>query len=217
MTEIYDYLRLLYARIGKPFCYKCGREIAAQTVQQITDAAMALPEGTRIQVLAPIVRGRKGEYRKELQDAAKAGYVRARVDGVVHELSEPVSMDKKKKHNIEIIIDRLVIKPGVERRLAESIETGLRHADGIVLINLVDRKEDLLYCEKLSCIVDGISYPEIAPNTFSFNSPPGRVPDLRRPRRHSRVRPGAHHPERKPLSPGRGDQALGQAHLHPPF
>ncbi|MEK6699875.1 MAG: excinuclease ABC subunit UvrA [Nitrospirota bacterium] len=173
VTEIYDYLRLLYARIGKPFCYKCGREIAAQTVQQITDAAMALPEGTRIQVLAPIVRGRKGEYRKELQDAAKAGYVRARVDGVVHELSEPVSMDKKKKHNIEIIIDRLVIKPGVERRLAESIETGLRQADGIVLINLVDRKEDLLYSEKLSCIVDGISYPEIAPNTFSFNSPQG--------------------------------------------
>jgi len=173
VTEIYDYLRLLYARIGKPFCYKCGREIAAQTVQQITDAAMALPEGTRIQVLAPIVRGRKGEYRKELQDAAKAGYVRARVDGAVHELSEPVSMDKKKKHNIEIIIDRLVIKPGVERRLAESIETGLRQADGIVLINLVDRKEDLLYSEKLSCIVDGISYPEIAPNTFSFNSPQG--------------------------------------------
>ncbi len=173
VTEIYDYLRLLYARIGKPFCYKCGREIAAQTVQQITDAAMALPEGTRIQVLAPIVRGRKGEYRKELQDAAKAGYVRARVDGAVHELSEPVPMDKKKKHNIEIIIDRLVIKPGVERRLAESIETGLRQADGIVLINLVDRKEDLLYSEKLSCIVDGISYPEIAPNTFSFNSPQG--------------------------------------------
>ncbi len=173
VTEIYDYLRLLYARIGKPFCYKCGREIAAQTVQQITDGAMALPEGTRIQVLAPIVRGRKGEYRKDLQDAAKAGYVRARVDGVVHELSEPVSMDKKKKHNIEIIIDRLVIKPGVERRLAESIETGLRQADGIVLINLVDRKEDLLYSEKLSCIVDGISYPELAPNTFSFNSPHG--------------------------------------------
>src|SRR5574341_1197306 len=123
VTQIYDYLRLLYARIGKPYCYKCGREITAQTVQQITDAAMALPADTRIQVLAPIVRGRKGEYRKELQAAARSGYVRARVDGTVKELSEPVSMDKKKKHDIEIVIDRLVVKPGVERRLAESIET----------------------------------------------------------------------------------------------
>ncbi len=173
VTEIYDYLRLLFARIGKPYCYKCGREITAQTVQQITDAAMALPPDTRIQVLAPIVRGRKGEYRKELQAAARSGYVRARVDGAVKELSEPVPMDKKKKHDIEIVIDRLVTKPGVERRLAESIETALRLADGLVLINLVDKKEDLLYSEKLACIVDGISYPEIAPNTFSFNSPQG--------------------------------------------
>src|SRR5574341_705888 len=173
VTEIYDYLRLLYARIGKPYCYKCGREITAQTVQQITDAAMALPADTRIQVLAPIVRGRKGEYRKELQAAARSGYVRARVDGTVKELSEPVSMDKKKKHDIEIVIDRLVVKPGVERRLAESIETALRLADGLALINLVDRKEDRLYSEKLACIVDNISYPEIAPNTFSFNSPQG--------------------------------------------
>ncbi|HWR73025.1 MAG TPA: excinuclease ABC subunit UvrA, partial [Nitrospirota bacterium] len=176
VTEIYDYLRLLFARIGKPYCYKCGREITAQTVQQITDAAMALPPETRIQVLAPIVRGRKGEYRKELQTAARSGYVRARVDGVVRELSEPVVMDKKKKHDIEIVIDRLVVKSGVERRLAESIETALRLADGMVLINLVDRKEDLLFSEKLACIVDGISYPDIAPNTFSFNSPQGACP-----------------------------------------
>jgi excinuclease ABC subunit A len=173
VTEIYDYLRLLFARIGKPYCYKCGREITAQTVQQITDAAMALPPDTRIQVLAPIVRGRKGEYRKELQAAARSGYVRARVDGTVKELSEPIPMDKKKKHDIEIVIDRLVVKPGVERRLAESIETALRLADGLVLINLADKKEDLLYSEKLACIVDNISYPEIAPNTFSFNSPQG--------------------------------------------
>ncbi|MGE5808246.1 MAG: excinuclease ABC subunit UvrA [Nitrospirota bacterium] len=176
VTEVYDYLRLLYARTGKPYCYKCGREIAAQTVQQITDSVMALPEGSRIQVLAPIVRGRKGEYKKELMAAGASGYVRARIDGAIRELSEPVPMDKKKKHDIEIVIDRLVVKPGVERRLAESIETALRQADGIVLVNLVDQKKDLLYSEKLSCIVDGISYPEIAPNSFSFNSPQGACP-----------------------------------------
>jgi excinuclease ABC subunit A len=176
VTEVYDYLRLLFARIGRPYCYKCGREITAQTVQQITDAVMALPRDTRIQVLAPIVRGRKGEYKKELMAAAASGYVRARIDGVIKELSEPISMDKKKKHDIEIIIDRLVVKSGAERRLAESIETALRQADGIVLINLVDQKKDLLYSEKLACIVDGISYPEIAPQLFSFNSPQGACP-----------------------------------------
>ena len=176
VTEVYDYLRLLFARIGRPTCYKCGREIAAQTVQQITDAVMALPRETRIQVLAPIVRGRKGEYKKELMAAAASGYVRARVDGVLKDLNEPVPMDKKKKHDIEIIIDRLVVKPGVERRLAESIETALGQAEGIVLINLVDEKKDQLYSEKLACLVDGISYPEIAPNSFSFNSPQGACP-----------------------------------------
>ena len=176
VTEVYDYLRLLFARIGRPYCYKCGREIAAQTVQQITDAVMALPKDTRIQVLAPIVRGRKGEYKKELMAAAAAGYVRARIDGVIKELSENVSMDKKRKHDIEIVIDRLVVKSGTERRLAESIETALRQADGLVLVNLVDKKQDLLYSEKLACIVDGISYPELAPNSFSFNSPQGACP-----------------------------------------
>jgi excinuclease ABC subunit A len=176
VTEVYDYLRLLFARIGKPYCYKCGREIAAQTVQQITDAVMALPDGTRIQVLGPIVRGRKGEYKKELMAAGASGYVRARIDGTIKDLSEPVPMDKKKKHDIEIVIDRLVIKQGVERRLAESIETALRQADGIVLINLVDQKKDQLYSEKLSCIYDNISYPELAPNSFSFNAPQGACP-----------------------------------------
>jgi excinuclease ABC subunit A len=173
VTEIYDYLRLLFARIGKPYCYLCGREISAQTVQQITDAVMELPAETRIQVLAPIVRGRKGEYRKELMAAAASGYVRARVDRVIRDLNEPIPMDKKKKHTVEIIIDRLVVKPGIERRLAESIETALRQADGLVIINFVDRNEDRLFSEKLACTVDGISYPEIAPNTFSFNSPQG--------------------------------------------
>jgi len=176
VTEVYDYLRLLFARIGKPYCYKCGREISAQTVQQITDAVMALPTDTRIQILSPIVRGRKGEYKKELMAAAASGYVRARVDGMTRELAEPVPMDKKKKHDIEIVIDRLVVRPGVERRLAESIETALHQADGIVLVNLVDQKKDLLYSEKLACIVDGISYPEITPQIFSFNSPQGACP-----------------------------------------
>ena len=176
VTEVYDYLRLLFARIGRPYCYQCGREIAAQTVQQITDAVMALPKDTRIQVLAPIVRGRKGEYKKELMAAAAAGYVRARIDGAIKELSENISMDKKKKHDLEIVIDRLVVKSGTERRLAESIETALRQADGLVLVNLVDEKRDLLYSEKLACIVDGISYPELAPNSFSFNSPQGACP-----------------------------------------
>jgi excinuclease ABC subunit A len=204
VTEVYDYLRLLYARIGKPYCYKCGREIAAQTVQQITDAVMALPADTRIQVLAPIVRGRKGEYKKELMAAGASGFVRARVDGVIKDLSEPVPMDKKKKHDIEIVIDRLVVKPGTERRLAESVETALRQADGIVLINLVDQKKDQLYSEKLACIVDNISYPEIAPNTFSFNSPQGACstcdglggllefdPDLIIPNKNLTLREGA--------------------------
>jgi len=176
VTEIYDYLRLLFARIGRPYCYKCGREIAAQTVQQITDAVMALPKETRIQILAPIVRSRKGEYKKELMAAGASGFVRARVDGVIRELGESIAMDKKKKHDIEIVIDRLVIKPGIERRLAESIETALRQADGIVLVNLVDQKRDLLYSEKLACIIDGISYPEMTPQVFSFNSPQGACP-----------------------------------------
>jgi excinuclease ABC subunit A len=176
VTEVYDYLRLLFARIGKPYCYQCGREIAAQTVQQITDSVMALPAETRIQVLAPIARGRKGEYKKELMAAAASGYVRARIDGAIKDLSEPVAMDKKKKHDIELVVDRLVIKPGLERRLAESVEAALRQAEGLVLVNLVDRKKDLLYSEKLACIVDNISYPELAPNTFSFNSPQGACP-----------------------------------------
>ncbi|MDA8100612.1 MAG: excinuclease ABC subunit UvrA [Nitrospiraceae bacterium] len=176
VTEIYDYLRLLFARVGKPYCYICGREISAQTVQQITDSVMAFPPETRIQVMAPIVRGRKGEYRKELMAAGASGYVRARVDGVIRDLSEPVPMDKKKKHDIEIVIDQALVKPGIERRLAESVETALKQADGLVVINLVDKQEDRLYSEKLACTVDGISYPDIAPNSFSFNSPQGACP-----------------------------------------
>ncbi|MFA5072893.1 MAG: excinuclease ABC subunit UvrA [Nitrospirota bacterium] len=176
VTEIYDYLRLLFARIGKPYCYLCGREITAQTVQQITDAILALPQDTRIQILAPIVRQRKGEYKKELMAAAASGYVRARIDGTIHDLDEHITLDKKKKHDIEIVIDRLVIKPGIDRRIAESVETALRQADGIVLVNLLDKKKDLLFSEKLSCMYDGISYPELTPQLFSFNNPQGACP-----------------------------------------
>jgi excinuclease ABC subunit A len=174
VTEIYDYLRLLYARIGRPFCHRCGEEIAAQTVQQMVDAILALPEGARFQVLAPIVRGRKGEYRKELLDMRRAGYVRARVDGRMVDLGEDLGLDKQKKHTIEIVVDRLVMKPGdaLARRLAESVETALKLADGLVGV-LTDDGTTRLYSEKLACIRCGVSYPEITPRVFSFNSPHG--------------------------------------------
>jgi len=177
VTEIYDYLRLLFARIGRPFCFNCGEEITPQTVQQMVDAIRALPEGTKFQVLAPIVRGRKGEYRKELLDMRRAGYVRARVDGQVVDLGEDIVLDKQKKHTIEVIVDRLVMKPGgpLTKRLADSVETSLKLADGLVGV-LTDDDRTTLYSEKLACIRCGVSYPEITPRVFSFNSPHGACP-----------------------------------------
>ncbi len=177
VTEIYDYLRLLFARIGRPFCFNCGEEITAQTVQQMVDAIRTLPEGTKFQVLAPIVRGRKGEYRKELLDMRRAGYVRARVDSQVVDLGEDIVLDKQKKHTIEVIVDRLVMKPGdaLAKRLADSVETSLKLADGLVGV-LADDDQATLYSEKLACIRCGISYPEITPRVFSFNSPHGACP-----------------------------------------
>jgi len=177
VTEIYDYLRLLFARIGRPFCFNCGEEITAQTVQQMVDAIRSLPEGTKFQVLAPIVRGRKGEYRKELLDMRRAGYVRARVDGQVVDLGEDIVLDKQKKHTIEVIVDRLVMKPGdpLAKRLADSVETALKLADGLVGVLTGDEKTTL-YSEKLACIRCGVSYPEITPRVFSFNSPHGACP-----------------------------------------
>jgi excinuclease ABC subunit A len=177
VTEIYDYLRLLFARIGRPFCFNCGEEITAQTVQQMVDAIRTLPEGTKFQILAPIVRGRKGEYRKELLDMRRAGYVRARVDARMVDLAEDIALDKQKKHTIEIVVDRLVMKPGgpgdaLAKRLADSVETALKLADGLVGV-LTESGKSSLYSEKLACIRCGVSYPEITPRVFSFNSPHG--------------------------------------------
>ena len=153
VTEIYDYLRLLFARVGHPFCFNCGEEITAQTVQQMVDAIQTLPEGMKFQILAPIVRGRKGEYRKELLDMRRAGYVRARIDGKIVDLGEDISLNKQKKHTIEVIVDRLIMKTGdtLSRRLAESVESALKLADGLVGV-LTDGDDVRLYSEQLACI-----------------------------------------------------------------
>ncbi|MFN2614970.1 MAG: excinuclease ABC subunit UvrA, partial [Actinomycetota bacterium] len=176
VTEIYDYLRLLYARVGKPHCPKCGRPIARQTPDQIVDQVRALPEGTRFQVLAPVVRGRKGEYEELLQDLAKKGFARAKVDGDVKELSEKIRLDRYYKHDIDIIVDRLVMKDGIERRLTDSIETALGLADGMVAIELVDDGRVDMYSQHLACLFDGLSFEEPQPRNFSFNSPYGACP-----------------------------------------
>lgn len=172
VTEIYDYLRLLYARIGKPHCTKCGREISQQTVDQIVDAVLKLEEKTKIQILAPIVRGRKGEYVKELDNVRKSGFVRVRVDGAVYDLSEEIKMDKNKKHNIEIIVDRLVINDGIKSRLTDSIETATHLSDGIVLIDIVGDREEL-FSLNYACPEHGAVIEEMSPRMFSFNNPFG--------------------------------------------
>ncbi|MBI5190833.1 MAG: excinuclease ABC subunit UvrA [Nitrospirae bacterium] len=175
VTEIYDYLRLLYARIGHPYCYSCGKEITSQTVSQMVDQVMAMPAGTKLSILAPIVRGRKGEYRKELLDMRKQGYVRARVDGKLIDLAEDIALEKNKKHTIEVVIDRLVMKEGIEKRLADSVEVALKLSEGIVVASLADGG-DVLFSEKLACVECGISYPEMVPRMFSFNNPHGACP-----------------------------------------
>lgn len=174
VTEIYDYFRLLFARIGQPYCYLCGKGIAAQTVQQMVDAILGLSPGTKIYILAPIVRERKGEYRKELLAARKAGFVRVRLDGVIRELGEPIHLHKQRKHTIEIVVDRLIVKPEISmaRRLADSVETALKMAQGLVAI-LPDNDQVRVYSEHLACISCGVSYSEISPRIFSFNSPHG--------------------------------------------
>ena len=172
VTEIYDYLRLLYARAGVPHCPICGRVIEKQSVDQIADKILSLPESTKIQVMAPIIRGRKGEYRKELEGARKSGFVRARVDGNVYDLSEEIKMEKNKKHNIEIIVDRLVVKQEIRGRLVEALETSLKLAAGLVMIDVVDG-EEMLFSENYSCPEHNISVPELSPRMFSFNNPFG--------------------------------------------
>ena len=172
VTEIYDYLRLLFARVGVPHCPICNREIAHQTVDQIVDSIMTLDEGTKFQVLSPIVRGRKGEYVKELENAKKSGFVRVRVDGIMYELTEQIKMDKNKKHNIEIVIDRLVIKPEIHSRLADSIETAAKLSDGIIVIDVIGGKE-LTFSQNYACPEHNISVEELSPRMFSFNNPFG--------------------------------------------
>jgi len=173
VTEIYDYLRLLYARVGRPHCHHCGKPITSQSVQQIVDAVLQLPAGTRIRVLAPIVRGRKGIYKKELTDAARQGFVRARVDGADHDLGDEIDLDKQKKHTIEIVVDRLVVRPDLRGRLTDSVETALGAApEGLVVID-VDGAKELLFSRHLACPTCGVSVPELVPRMFSFNSPYG--------------------------------------------
>ena len=176
VTEIYDYLRLLFARVGHPHCPGCGREIAMQTVQQIVDAVQALPAGSRIMILAPLVKDRKGEYQVVFDDLRKAGYARVRVDGHIYDLSSEFQLDKNKKHSIEAVVDRLVVgQSGSESRIADSVETALKLGAGVVLVSIVDG-EELLFSEHFACVHCGISLGEIAPRTFSFNSPHGACP-----------------------------------------
>jgi len=177
VTEIHDYLRLLFARVGHPHCWQCGKEIQSQTVQQIVDQVMALPRGTRFAVLAPVVRGRKGEYRRELEQLNKAGFVRARIDGKVYELSDNIQLDRNQKHHIDVYVDRLVLDPEkIKTRLADSIETALRQAEGIVRIELIDSGQTHTFSEKFACPDCGTSFPEISPRLFSFNNPYGACP-----------------------------------------
>ncbi|NLM84976.1 MAG: excinuclease ABC subunit UvrA [Clostridiales bacterium] len=176
VTEIYDYLRLLWARIGIPHCPNCGKEIRQQTVDQIVDQILALPEATRIQILAPVVRARKGEYHKVFEDARKSGYVRARVDGITYDLGEEIRLDKNKKHTIEIIVDRLVIRSDITRRLTDSIETATNLAGGTVVVNIVGEDRDLTFSQNYACDECGISMEELTPRLFSFNNPYGACP-----------------------------------------
>ena len=178
VTEVYDYLRLLFARIGLPHCYSCGREISSQTSEQIVDSIMELPEGSKIQLLAPLVRGRKGEYAKLFEEIAKEGFSRVRIDGEPRELREKIVLDKKRKHTIEVVVDRLVMKPDIRKRLTDSVETTVRLSTGIVTALVEDGKttRELTYSEAFACVYCGLSFEELAPRLFSFNSPYGACP-----------------------------------------
>lgn len=176
VTEVYDYLRLLWARVGVPHCPKCGKEIKQQSIDQIVDRIMELPEKTKIQILAPVVRGRKGEHVKVFEDAKKSGYVRVKADGIVYDLSEEIKLEKNKKHNIEIVVDRLVIKPDIERRLTDSAETALSLSGGILYVDLISEEKQLVFSQNYACEDCGISIEELTPRLFSFNSPQGACP-----------------------------------------
>jgi len=231
VTEIYDYLRLLFARIGKPYCYKCGREITPQTVQQIVDRLLQLPANSRIHVLAPLVRGRKGEYRKELLDLRKAGFVRARIDGTLRDLADDISLAKNLKHTIDILVDRLVLRPGIEKRLADSLEIAIKYGEEVAKVEVLaegaqEVRQDILFSQKFACVQCGISYPELTPRMFSFNNPHGACstcsglgtsmyfdPDVIVPNEELSLKQGAIAPwERKSIGPVKDDvlQALAE-------
>jgi len=176
VTEIYDYLRLLFSRIGHPHCYNCARPVEKQTVQQIVDAILKQPGGTRIQILAPVIRGRKGEYKEVFNQFRKEGYVRVRVDGEMHSLDSDINLEKNKKHDLDLIIDRLVVEGDIKKRLTDSVELALKQAAGLVVVNNPDTKDDTLYSEHFACVHCNISYEDLAPRMFSFNSPYGACP-----------------------------------------
>ena len=176
VTEIYDYLRLLWARAGTPHCPNCGKEIRQQTIDQIIDQVLALPEGTRIQVMAPVIRGKKGEHAKVFEDAKRSGYVRARVDGSLYELDEEIKLEKNKKHSIEIIVDRLIIRPDIRQRLTDSVETAAKLSGGLVIVNRLREEKDLSFSQNYACEDCGISMEELTPRMFSFNNPFGACP-----------------------------------------
>ncbi|NLK35216.1 MAG: excinuclease ABC subunit UvrA, partial [Gracilibacteraceae bacterium] len=175
VTEIYDYLRLLYARIGTPHCYMCGKEISQQTVDQMVDYINTLEPGTRIQLLAPVIQGKKGEHQKLLEDIRKSGYVRARIDGEIVDINEEIKLEKNKKHSIEVIVDRIIVKEGINKRLTDSLETVLRLSGGTVLLDIIG-KEERLFSQNFACVECGISIEDPAPRMFSFNSPFGKCP-----------------------------------------
>ena len=177
VTEVYDYLRLLWARVGTPHCPKCGKEIRRQTIDQIVDRIESMGEGTRFIVLSPVVRGKKGEHQKVFADARKSGFARVRVDGILYDLNEEIPCEKNKKHSIELVVDRLVIREGQHRRLADSVETACSHSGGLVIIDLPDRKEELSFSQNYACEDCGISLSELEPRMFSFNNPSGACPD----------------------------------------
>ena len=176
VTEIYDYLRLLYARVGTPHCPKCGRVIRRQTVDEMVDQLLALPEGSRIQLLAPVVRGRKGEHVKILDNARKSGYVRVRIDENLYELSEEIHLEKNIKHNMEIVIDRLKVRDGIQNRLTDSLETALALTDGLAMVD-VNGEETINFSQSFACPDCGVSIEEVEPRSFSFNNPFGACPD----------------------------------------
>ncbi|MBP3391524.1 MAG: excinuclease ABC subunit UvrA, partial [Clostridia bacterium] len=173
VTEIYDYLRLLYARVGVPHCPECGKEISAMTIDQMVDTVLKLPEGTKIQLLAPVVRGRKGEYSTLFETLRKNGYARVRVDGNVYPLEEEIKLERYKIHTIEVVVDRLVIRDGLQHRLSESLETVLKLAQGLAVVSVLDDGSEMTFSQHHACSDCGISLPEISPRLFSFNSPTG--------------------------------------------